>query len=219
MSKKIHQLDTSQYQDKKLIAFDLYGTCIHRPEWIFHKSFTIDKDLKNVLETNPIEMDQIEKGGLVIDWVEVKLNKKILNKVKKDIAWILLYPEFLDTIQYLKSKWYRTAVVSNLAKPYEEPLKELIPQWTFDYSALSFEVWAMKPDYKIFEYLKNSSSLEYDEMVFVWDSMWSDIIWSWDLWMKPIHINRRHKLLPENMEKRWINYIQISTLDQLKDIL
>jgi hypothetical protein len=31
MSKK-DKIDTSEYQDKQLIAFDLYGTCIHRPE-------------------------------------------------------------------------------------------------------------------------------------------------------------------------------------------
>lgn len=219
MSKKIHQVDTSQYQDKKLIAFDLYGTCIHRPEWIFHKWFSISKDLKRVLETNPIDMDQIQKGDLVIDWVEIKLNHRILHKVKKDIAWILLYPEFLETMQYLKSKWYRTAVVSNLAKPYEQPLKDLIPETTFDYNALSFDVWAMKPDPKIFEYLRNSSLLDYDEMVFVWDSLWSDVLWAWNIWIKPIHINRRHKWPIENLEKHWIDYIQISTLDQLKEIL
>jgi hypothetical protein len=34
MSKKnkVDNLDISEYQGKKLIAFDLYGTCIHRPE-------------------------------------------------------------------------------------------------------------------------------------------------------------------------------------------
>lgn len=213
------KVDTSEYQDKQLIAFDLYGTCIHRPEWIFHRWFSIEKDLKKILETNPIDIDQIENGNLVVDWVEIKLNKKILNKIKKDVAWILLYPEFLDTIQYLKSKWYQTAVISNLAKPYEEPLKNLIPWWTFNYKALSFDIWTTKPNPKIFEHIKNISWIDYNKMVFVWDSMWSDVIWAGDLWIKPIYINRRHNLSPENLEKRWINYIQISTLNQLKDIL
>ena len=218
MSKR-HQIDTNEYQDKKLIAFDLYGTCIHRPEWIFHRSFTISKELKKVLETNPIDMDQIEKGDLVVDGVEVKFSKKILNKVRKDIAWTLLYPEFLETINHLKSKWYKTAVVSNLAKPYEEPLRRLIPEWTFDYEALSFNVWTRKPKAEIFEHIKNLSWIDYNDMVFVWDSMWSDVLWSGGVWMKPIHLNRRHRHTIENMEKKWIKYIQIWTLDQLKDIL
>lgn len=218
MSRK-HQLNTEEYQDKKLIAFDLYGTCIHRPEWIFGKWFTISKELKKIIETNPVDMDQMEKGDLVIDWVEVKLSKKILNRVKKDISWILLYPEFLETIQYLKSKWYQTAVVSNLAKPYEEPLRHLIPEWTFDYEALSFKVWAMKPNPKIFEHIKNESWINFDDIILVWDSVHSDILWAESVWMKSVYINRRHRLPPEEIEKHWYKYIQISTLNQLKDIL
>ena len=218
MSKK-HSIDNSPYQDKQLIAFDLYGTCIHRPEWIFDRNFSISKELKNILETNPIDMDQIENGDLIINWVRVKLPKKVISKVKKDIAWILLYPEFLDTIEYLKSKWYKTAVVSNLAKPYEEPLKTLIPEWTFDYQVLSFDVWVTKPNPKIFEYLKTQSWIDYDKTVFIWDSLWPDVLASGNVWIKPIYLNRRHKLLIENWEKHWINYIQISTLDQLKNIL
>ena len=218
MGKK-DKVDTSNYQDKKLIAFDLYGTCIHRPEWIFHRWFTIDKELKKILEINPIGIDQIEKGDLVVDGVEVKLQKKVLNRVKRDIEWILLYPEFLDIIKYLKSKWYKTAVVSNLAKPYEEPLNSKIPKWTFDYKSLSFDVWAMKPNQKIFEHIRDVSWIDYSDMVFVWDSMVSDVLWSANVWMKPVYLNRKHKNSFENWEKDWVNYIQIWTLNQLKNIL
>ena len=214
------QLDLNKYQDKKLIAFDLYGTCIHRPEWIFNRWFSVDKNIQKILEVNPIDIDQIEKGDLIIDWVEIKLPKRILRKVRQDIAGILLYPEFLETIEYLKSKWYKTAVVSNLAKTYEEPLRNgTIPEWTFDYEALSFDVWAMKPNPKIFEHIKKISGIDYDKMVFVWDSLWADVLWSGNLWLKPIHIYRQHKNTIENMEKNWINYIQIWTLNQLKNIL
>ena len=218
MSRK-HQLNTEEYQNKKLIAFDLYGTCIHRPEWILGKWFTISRELKKVLETNPINLEDIEKGGLVIDWVEVKLSKRTLNRVRKDIAWILLYPEFIDTIEYIKSKWYKTAVASNLAKPYEEPLNKLMPEWTFDYKALSFDVWVMKPNSWIFEYIKNESWIDFDDMVLVWDSIHSDVLWAKEVWMKAVYINRKHKWYPENLEKHWYKYIQISTLDQLKNIL
>jgi FMN phosphatase YigB (HAD superfamily) len=168
-------------------------------------------------------MQDIERGDLVIDWVEVKLDQKKLIRVKrwveKDIAWIMLYPEFLEIIEYLKSKWYKTAVVSNLAKPYEEPLNWIIPEWTFDYKALSFDIWAMKPNPKIFEHIHDVSWIDYDKMVFIWDSMSSDVLWSAGVWMKPIFLNRRHKHIFESWEKHWVNYIQIWTLDQLRDIL
>ena len=32
---KVNNLDTSEYNGKKVVAFDLYGTCIHRPEWFW----------------------------------------------------------------------------------------------------------------------------------------------------------------------------------------
>ena len=216
MSKK---LDINEYQNKELIAFDLYGTCIHRPEWIFGKWFTISREIKKILETNPIDLNQIQDGNLIVNWVEVKLSNRTLSRIKKDIAGILLYPEFIDAIEYLKSKWYKTAVVSNLAKPYEEPLNKLIPEWIFDYNALSFNIWATKPNPEIFEHIKTESWIDYDKMVFIWDSIHSDVLWASNVWMKPIYINRKHKSHPENLEKHWVSYIKISTLSDLKEIL
>ena len=231
---KIDKLDTSEYQDKKLIAFDLYGTCLQRPELVVPTWFSLPKDVRSFLKTNPIDLDQIESDYLSIEWVEIKIPKRVVNRIKKEIAWTLVYPDFYsiikcgdveyeDIIEYLKSKWYKTAVVSNLAKPYEEPLRRLIKEWKFDYEALSFNVWDQKPNPKIFEHIKNESGIDYDKMVLVWDSIQSDVLWANSVWIKPIYINRRHKHLPENIEKHWVNYkvncIQISTLDQLVDVL
>lgn len=236
MSKKdkIDSLDTSEYHDKKLIAFDLYGTCLKLPEWIFHTWFSIPRDVRSFLKTNQIDLNQMESDRLIIEWVEIKLPKKVINKVKRDIAWTLVYPDFYseiilgdekygDIIEYLKSKWYKTAVISNLSKPYEEPLRRLIKEWKFDYEALSFNVWEQKPNPKIFEHIKNKSGIDYNQMVLVWDSLQSDVLWANNVWIKPIYINRKHKHSPENIEKHWVNYkvncVQISTLDQLVDIL
>jgi hypothetical protein len=45
-------LDLSKYQDKKLIAFDLYGTCInHCPS-----DFRLSKDIRNFFKTNPVSV-------------------------------------------------------------------------------------------------------------------------------------------------------------------
>lgn len=218
MSKK-NKLNTDDYKDKKLVAFDLYGTCIHRQKQFFGKWFSLWKELKTILETNPIDFDQINWGKIEFNWKLFKLKSGDIKNIKKDIAWILLYPDFEGVIEYLKSKWYKTAVISNLAKPYEEPMRRLIPEWSFDYEALSFNARAMKPNPEIFEFLKNLSWLEFNEMILVWDSLKSDIKWANDVWIKPIHINRWHKSSPENTKKDWIEFIQISTLNQLKNIL
>ena len=218
MSKK-NKVDTSEYQDKELIAFDLYGTCIHRQKQFFGKWFSIWKDLKTILETNPIDINEMEKWKIEFNWKHFKISSNDLKNIRNDIASILLYPDFNGIIEYLKSKWYKTAVVSNLAKPYEEPLRKLIPSWSFDYEALSFNVWAMKPDQEIFKYLKDLSWIDYEKMVLVWDSLRSDVEWANNLWIKPIYVNRSHRTPIENTEKHWINLIQITTLDQLKNIL
>ena len=233
MSKKdkIDSLDTSEYQDKKLIAFDLYGTCLQRPELVIPTWFSLPKDIRSFLKTNPIDLKQMESNRLIIEWVEIKLSKGVINRIKKDIAWTLVYPDFYkeiilgnekydDIIEYLKEKkWYKTAVISNLAKPYEEPLRRLIKEWKFDYEALSFNVWEEKPNPKIFEYIQKESGIDYDKMVLIWDSIWSDVLWANGVWIKPIYLDRKRKHSPENIEKHWINYIQISTLDQLVNIL
>jgi hypothetical protein len=51
------QLDLSKYQDKKLIAFDLYGTCIDHP----FKNIKTPPKLKNIVTTQPITLKEIEE--------------------------------------------------------------------------------------------------------------------------------------------------------------
>ena len=51
------QLDFSKYQDKKLIAFDLYGTCIDHP----FKNIETPSKLKDMVTTQPITLEEIEE--------------------------------------------------------------------------------------------------------------------------------------------------------------
>jgi FMN phosphatase YigB (HAD superfamily) len=129
-----------------------------------------------------------------------------------------LFPEVLEALKYIKSKWYQTAVVSNLSKDYAEPLHKLIPEWNFDYEVLSFYVWAIKPNPKIYEYLKSLSWTDFKNIIMIWDSLKSDVEWSYKVWITPIHLNRDSEWI-EEVHKNWIDYIQISTLADLKEIL
>ena len=138
---------------------------------------------------------------------------KITQYIKSDI----LYTEVLETLKYIKSKWYQMAVVSNLSKDYAEPLHRLIPQWNFDYEVLSFDVGANKPDPKIYEYLKSLSWIDFKDIVMIWDSLKSDVLWSHNVWITPIHLNRDEKWI-KKVHKKWIDFIQISTLADLKEI-
>lgn len=207
-------LNLSKYQNKKLIAFDLYGTCIDHP----FKNIKLPKELLQITKTNPFTLQDIQERKIEKDWIIIQLNNELIEKIRKDIEWTFLFPETLEAIEYIKSKWYKTAVVSNLSKDYAEALHKLIPEWFFDYEILSFNVWAKKPDSKIYEYLKSVSWIDFKDIIMIWDSIKSDILWSNDVWITPIHLNRNGVWIKE-VNKRWINFIQISTLTDLKEIL
>lgn len=207
------QLDLSRYQDKKLIAFDLYWTCItHCPN-----NFSLSRETVEYFKTHPISLQEakqiIENFG-----IKTKIFDDLIISVKRNIEWALLFPEVLEALKYIKSKWYQTAVVSNLSKDYAEPLHRLVPKWVFDYEVLSFDVWAAKPDPKIYEYLKSLSWTDFKNIIMIWDSLKADIIWSNNVWITPIHLNRDSEWI-EEVHKNWIDFIQISTLADLKKIL
>jgi FMN phosphatase YigB (HAD superfamily) len=203
-----------KYQDKKLIAFDLYWTCINHP----FKYVWIPADLLQIFKTTPISLKDIQERKLEKDWKKLKIDNDLIENIKKDIKCTFLFPDTLETLNYIKSKWYQTAVVSNLSKDYAEPLDRLIPEWLFDYKVLSFDVWVNKPDPKIYEYLKSLSWIDFKDMVMIWDSLKADIMWANKVWITPIHLNRNEVWIKE-AHKKWIDFIQISTLADLKKIL
>lgn len=207
-------IDLSKYQDKKLIAFDLYGTCI---EHIFG-DFKLSRETVKYFKTHPITLEEFKQKNLESIGKETRVFDDLILSVKHSIEWALLFPEVLETLNYIKSKWYKTAVVSNLSKDYEEPLHRLIPKWNFDYEVLSFDVWAVKPDPKIYEYLKSLSWVDFKDIVMIWDSLKADVVWSNKVWITPIHLNRDEEWIKE-VSKKWIKFIQISTLSDLKEIL
>ena len=206
------QLDLGKYQGKKLIAFDLYGTCIDHP----NKDIRIPLELKDILMKQAITLKEIEEKGQDF-WDNFRIND-VIESIRNDIKWTFLLEKTLETLEYIKSKWYKIAVVSNLSKDYAEPLYRLIPKWNFDYEILSFNVWAIKPDPEIYEKLKETSWIDFKDMIMVWDSFKSDVKWSYKVWIIPIHLNRSEKWIKE-AHKWWIDFIQISTLDNLKEIL
>ena len=207
-------IDKNQYQEKKLIAFDLYGTCVDHP----FKDYRLSWELRNIMKTNSITLQDIQEWKIEKDWIKIKLDNEFIENIRKDIEWTFLFPETLEALKYIKSRWYQTAVVSNLSKDYAEPLHRLIPQWNFDYEVLSFDVWATKPDPKIYEYLKSISWIDFKDIIMIWDSLKADVIWSNNVWITPIHLNRNDEWIKE-VNKKWLNFIQISTLSDLKKVL
>jgi FMN phosphatase YigB (HAD superfamily) len=205
-------------ENKKLIAFDLYDTCIHHPKNLtsYRKIFedwNIPKEtineLREILQKKPINIENANFD------IPANLIKDINELTEKNIQWTILYPETIDTLEYLKSKWYKIAVVSNLAQKYEKPLRDLFPQWIFDYEALSFKVWELKPNPWIFEYLRDISWIDLKDMAMIWDKENIDIQWAQNVWIDWIQIDRTMKWWTIRYEK---DFIKISTLSALKKL-
>ncbi len=209
-------------QNKKLICFDLYGTLIHYPHsheqlrdtfksiWIAPM-----KKLGKIAQTTDIDIlsaNEKVKGFKMPQFVVEKLKEHISDNVKNT----LLYPETLQILNKLKEKGYSLALISNLSKEYEEPLRKLIPDWLFDYEALSFKVWATKPKNKIFKHIKREAGVDYPDMVMIWDIKRLDVDWPKKSWIDAIWLNRREKEMNYDKKK---NLITISTLSDLLQIL
>lgn len=205
--------------EKKLIAFDLYDTCIHHEKnlsdykKIFsHKWISQDtiKNIWDILQKTPKNIEDVDF------WLPQYLIDEINNLTQKNIATTVLYPDTIPTLEYLKSKWYKIAVISNLAQKYEIPLRSLFLKWIFDYEALSFNVGEIKPNPWIFENIKNKSWIDFKDMIMIWDKLDMDVRWAKNVWIDGIQIDR-------TMKEKWPiykeDYVKISTLSELKKIL
>jgi len=205
-------------QNKKLIAFDLYDTCIHHPKNLSsYKKIFEDSDISK--ETIYELWDILQKKPINIEDANFDIPQKVItdinNLTEKNIKWTILYQDTIKTLETLRNRWYKTAVISNLAQKYEKPLRDLFPEWIFDYEALSFNVWETKPNPWIFEYLKNISWVNFRDMVMVWDKIDMDVAWAQNVWMDAIQIDRAMKWWNIKYEK---DFIKISTLSALKKL-
>ena len=220
--------DDPLLRQKKLICFDLYGTLIYRPHshWkaklllknIWIKPF---KKYYEVIQTN--RKEDVESAYESVEGF--KMPKRAIRAMQKhtdeEVKNTKIYPETLAVLKKLKNSWFKLALISNLSQDFEAPIRKLIPNWIIDYEALSYKLWAMKPDFdKIFEKAKDDTDLfnEYEikDMIMVWDSKKSDVEWAKSVWMDAILINRKSENMSYDAEKQLIT---IHTLSDLLDIL
>ncbi len=78
------------------------------------------------------------------------------------------------TIDNLKELGFKITFYSNLAMPYGEKLKTLLPN-IFDLAILSYEVGAIKPEHRIYEVIPEHFACEMSEMLFIGDHPLLDV--------------------------------------------
>lgn len=135
----------------------------------------------------------------------------IYQKLQHELTTIQHFPDTLQTIQALHNKWYKTALISNLAQAYWEALRPLLPP--LDTIAYSYQLGHKKPDKAIFEYVANQNKIALHEILMVWNHPLHDFAAPQKHWTQSLLLDRN------NIERTIPNNEKIHTLDELIDIL
>ncbi|MFM8331728.1 MAG: HAD family hydrolase [Candidatus Methylumidiphilus sp.] len=126
-----------------------------------------------------------------------KLNVDDLQKLlQEELDSIRLYPETIEVLEDLRTKGYQLAVISNLAKPYGDPLKRLLGSY-IDEFVWSFEVAVAKPDREIFATLCKRLGCRPMRVLMVGDTWESDVMGGMHYGMPTIFIDRQKKSDPD----------------------
>lgn len=179
----------------KVIVFDAFGTLVK-----IGTSRSPYRKLMKWLKTNgrkPSPNDASIIMSKAVDIAQLALHfgqvipKHLLNEINDDLQFELntieLFEDTIPTLQILKKHGFKIALCSNLALPYGERLKTLLPS-LFDVVVFSYEVAAIKPEQQIYEVIKAHFDCVMSEMLFIGDHPVLDV-------EKPISLGMNARLI------------------------
>lgn len=144
--------------------------------------------------SNSVDIEQLAKifGAKLPQQLLMEIN----NDLQLELRTIELYADTVPTLQSLKEKGYKIALCSNLAMPYGEQLRKLLPDF-FDAVVFSYEVGTIKPEHQIYEVIQAHFGCEFSEMLFIGDHSILDVETPLSLGMsaKLIERHKKQKLL------------------------
>ena len=198
--------------EKKLIAFDMYKTCL---------DITWERELLLLSRILGITKENIYDTFLTkdISFIEAfKDNKEVLEQQYKPKLDAVLdsihpYPETLYTLNALKQSWYQIAVISNVAADFIPPIKKHLSH-IFDYELFSCKEGIKKPQKEIFKLLMQRSWYKANEILMVGNNMSSDVIGAKWAGIDSFLIQRDGKGI-----EQFDTYTKISSLDQIFELL
>ncbi|WP_180089523.1 HAD family hydrolase [Acinetobacter sp. YH12219] len=166
----------------QVIVFDAFGTLVKIGEsrspyrklmkWLKDNGRKPGTTDANIIMSNAVDIEQLTKlFGKVIP-------APLLNEINDDLQFevntIELYEDTVHTLRSLKNLGFKIALCSNLAMPYGERLKTLLPN-LFDVVILSYEVGAIKPEHHIYEVIREQLACQMPDMLFIGDNPLLDV--------------------------------------------
>lgn len=160
----------------KVIVFDAFGTLVkigtsrspYRKlmKWLKANGRKPSAQDAKIIMSNPVDVAQLAKifGADLPEQLLMEINSNL----KLELSTIELYEDTVSTLYILKENGFKIALCSNLAMPYGEQLRKLLPDF-FDAVVLSYEVGAIKPEHQIYEVIQAHFGCDYSEMLFIGD--------------------------------------------------
>lgn len=187
--------------DPKVIIFDAFGTLVkikpgrspYRKLMIWLKENGKKPHLNDAkfIMSNNVNIQQL--AALFGYAIPIQLLNEIQDDFREELKTIELYEDTVSTLKNLKEHGYKIALCSNLARPYGEQLKRLIPD-LFDFIVFSYEVSLIKPEQQIYEMIQTHFNCDMAEMLFIGDHPILDV-------EKPISLGMSARLIQRHNEQ------------------
>lgn len=186
----------------KVIIFDAFGTLVKIKSgrspyrklmiWLKENGRKPHASDAKFIMSNNVNIQQLSAlFGYPIP--PIQLLNEIQDDFQEELKTIELYEDTLSTLKNLKTCDYKIALCSNLASPYGEQLKRLIPD-LFDFIVFSYEVTLIKPEQQIYEMIQTHFNCDMAEMLFIGDHPILDV-------EKPISLGMSARLIQRHNEQ------------------
>ena len=182
----------------RVIVFDAFGTLVKMSKgrlpylklmkWFKdHGRKSTAHDAK-IIQTNSLKISELAVllGKEIPDQLADELN----HDLQLDLNSIELYEDVISTLQDLKDQGFQIALCSNLAMPYGERLKQLLPS-IFDAVLFSYEVATIKPEPMIYHIIGERFSCQMSDILFIGDHPILDV-------EVPISLGMQARLIDRN---------------------
>ena len=186
-------------QTPKVIIFDAFGTLVKIGEsrhpyrrlmnWLKDNGRKPTTNDASIIMSNNLDFEEL--AVLFGKALPTELLKEINHDLQFELNTIMLFEDVIPTLQILKDLGFKIALCSNLAKPYGDKLKTILPKNLFDVLVLSYEVDAIKPEISIYETLRTKLDCQMDEALFIGDNPILDV-------QTPISLGMSARLIERN---------------------
>ena len=148
-----------------------------------------------IIMSNSVDIAQLSR--LFGAELPEQLLKEITNDLELELSTIELFEDTVPTLQILKESSFKIALCSNLAMPYGEQLRKLLPDF-FDAVVFSYEVGAIKPEHQIYKMIQAHFGCDFPEMLFIGDHPILDV-------ETPISLRMKARLIERHKNQRLLD--------------